>query len=160
MKAKVEYTGNEVEEIFCIPFSQLTQQPMDEDLSEILISLILRKEKFEMKKEDKPFLFQVIEKRIHAYNFTIKGHDLIMFLCAISESPGTAVMYLTYLSWYAHKHGITEYTLAEFCNVFPMGYPSKHDLQKMWDSQKYEGGNMLDNGELMTSFNIKKQIQS
>lgn len=132
---------NSVEEIFCKPFDKLKSHEMSEEDTELLIMLLM-KEKINptntpIAEKDKPFLYQVIEKRIDAcFTFEITDARLILFLCAIAKSPGTAIMYLAYLQYWCKKNDVKEIDLEKFAEIFPNGFPCEEDLQKIWDEQK------------------------
>jgi len=115
----------------------LKREPADNELMETLMRVYLAKG-LNIPDKEKPFLFQVIEKRLQ-YCFTIKIEDqrLILFLCALAESPGSAIMYLWYLQYWCFVNEVKELNLELFCEkIFPMGFFSKIDLSKIWDSQK------------------------
>ena len=142
LKHEVTTEDNAVEEYFCKGFEKLERHPMDEKDSEFLIKLLLSKkvtlEDCPLKQEEKPFLYQVIEKRVqHCFTYKITDSRLIMFLAIITKSVGTTVMYMAYLQYWCKNNNVKELDLDIFCNdIFPMGFPIEDDLKKLWYSQK------------------------
>ncbi len=129
---------NAIEEIVCKPFEKAIRTPMSDDLTKLMIQLMFADEKFKIPEAEKPFLFNVIEKRIeYCFSFNVVDHRLILALAVITESPGTAIMYLWYLQYWCKQNGVKEVDLDLFCErIFPFGFPIKSDMQKIWDSQK------------------------
>jgi hypothetical protein len=127
-----------IEDNVCRQIRNSQCKEMDRDLFELLGSLVYAKENIPIPQKEKPFLFQVIEKRVeHCFQFTFIDNRPILFLCAIAETTGSAILYLWYLQWWCANHDIKEVSLELFCErIFPMGFPSKEDLHKIWDSQK------------------------
>lgn len=126
-----------IERELCKKMHSLQRHNMDEELTKTLMSVYMAKG-LNIPDKEKPFLFQVIEKRLK-YCFTIKIEDqrLILFLCALAESPGSAIMYLWYLQYWCFINDVKELNLELFCEkIFPMGFFSKTDLSKIWDLQK------------------------
>ena len=112
--------------------------PMDKEISEILISLMLAGNKFSIVEKDKPFLVKVIEKRIDAcQTFLISDFRLILFLATISEMPGNAILYLWYIQNWCFKNKIGKIDLDIFCSkIFPDGFLSANQLKIIWNNQK------------------------
>lgn len=128
---------NSIEEIFCKEFEKLPIQEMDSELASILLQLLLGEIK-EIPEKDKPFIMKLIEKRIEVcFDYEILDPKLLLFLSIVSETPGKAVMYLTYLQYWANKNNIKKIDINIFCEkIFPNGFPSDKDLKGLWDSQK------------------------
>lgn len=92
-----------------------------------------------IKEGDKPFLYKVIEKRLAIYSFTITDPKLLLFLCGITQTPGKAVLYLTYLDYWCKKNNITLLTFDCFCKkTFPHGFPD-FDKTAIWEKFKSIG---------------------
>lgn len=132
-----------IEKLVCEPMSKLTMQPMNNELSEVLLKLMFLKSddiKIADIQKDYPLylLYQIIQKRIeHLFTYDIADRRLILFLCFLSETPGKVVLYLWYLQWWCHKNGETIISLDLFASrIFPMGFPSDEDLQTLWYSAK------------------------
>lgn len=67
-----------IEKVICIPFHQLVKsnkgEQMSNELTEIMILLTLKKEKYLnlIPEEEKPFLWKVMEKRMKAYHTSLR----------------------------------------------------------------------------------------
>ncbi len=111
---------------------------MDTEVGGILIQLMLAGKNFTIPQKEKPFLFQVIEKRITAcQTFSTSDFRLILFLATISETPGSAILYLWYIQYWCFSNSVKEIDLDIFCSkIFPNGFLSKTKLQQIWDVQK------------------------
>jgi hypothetical protein len=141
-----EIKENLIEEIFCKKFEKLKRHPMSEDLTKIMFSMYMADINNPVKEITDEFMYQLIDKRVK-YGLTIKLDDwrLITFLMMVSGTPGKAVMYVTYLQYWAKKNNLKEITFDLFCEkIFPLGFPNDNDLTLLWDEQK--GG----------KYNIKK----
>lgn len=127
-----------IEEIVCLKMKDLKQIPMNDSWTEMLILLAAAGKKIPKTLEsEKPFLVQVIEKRMkHCFTFKINDDRLYIFLAVITTRPGPAMLYLWYLQWWCFTHNVKELDLDMFCEIFPWGFPSDDDLHKIWDSQK------------------------
>lgn len=123
---------------FCKPFDELKRHPMDSETFNMLAQLLLIPKDGTFPNEDKPFLVQVIEKRIPGcFTFTTNDERLILFLAFLTETPGSAVMYLTYLQYWCKQKNVKEIDLDIFCKrIFPIGFPSRQELSSLWDKTK------------------------
>ena len=109
--------------------------PMTPELTEWMFKLLMGGVS-EIPEAQNPFLYKVIEKRVQVvFSYTLSP-DLIVFLMMLAQSPGTAIMYLWYLQYQSKKTRQTHFTLQNFCEIFPVGFPSSKDMQKIWDAQK------------------------
>lgn len=131
-------TKNEfaIENIVCSAIKKSKKEPINDEDSEILISLLMSNAPLNIPEKEKPFLYKVIEKRIEfSFDFTMEN-KLILFLCQISKSPGNALLYLWYLQYWSNKN-FKNITLHDFCEkIFPMGFPSEDEMNKIWLAQK------------------------
>lgn len=155
-----------VEKIFCVRFSKLKTFPMSDANSEILVKLLLAKNVIkDIAEKEKPWLYQIIEKRIQlCFTFKISDPRLILFIALVAGSPGTAVMYLAYLQYWCKQNNIKELDLDIFCErIFPMGFPCENDLHELWDSQKINrpdsngSDNLLDYSSAYQSIQFAKK---
>jgi hypothetical protein len=125
-----------IEKLFCEPFSQLINYPLSKEQGEILFSLFLCDIK-ETQEIEYPFLIKLIKKRLETFTFKLNQLNAILFIAIVSETPGKAVMYLTYLQWWSKKNGINNITLDILCEkIFPLGIPSNEDLNQLWNETK------------------------
>jgi hypothetical protein len=137
-----------IEKNVCLKINGLRVHPMDHETTGILIKLLSSDvRKANIPEDQKPHLYKIIEKRVEVlFNFKISDDRLTIFLTQISQTPGTAVMLLWYLQWWCKENNKRELDLDFFCEeIFPFGFPSREDLQKVWDGQKLiDAGNLVD----------------
>lgn len=128
---------NSIEELFAKEFEKTKKEPMDDFVSEMLVKLILSKNmSYSIPEGEKPFLYKLMEKRISViHDFELDERTLV-FLCCICKSAGVCVMYVWYLQYESKKRNMKQISLENFCEIFPMGFPSEDDLHRLWDSQK------------------------
>lgn len=150
-----------VEDIFCKKFQKILSdvrllRPMDEHEMKIMLAAVSvdmvegSTDPFDSLEEDPkaPFIVKVTFKSLET-RFTFRCSNSLKTLIAIvSETAGTAIMYLTYLQCWA-KHNKRKYITAEdfSMNIFPNGFPTKEQMEKLWYSQKIdtEGSSASDN---------------
>jgi len=128
---------NSIEELFAKKFEQLNKYPMDNETSEIFVKLILSKNsEYEIPESEKPFIYQVLDKRISVVHDYEVDDRVLLFLSWICKSAGVGVMYCWYLQYEAKKRGVDEITFEIFTEIFAWGFPSEDGLSKLWDEQK------------------------
>lgn len=138
-----EIKQNSIEKVFCENFEKLKPQPLSENQSEILQHLMLFKRSPQTKPiENKPPLFQMIEKRIQNLHTYLIDIPAMFYLTTIVKKPGDVIMYCWYFQYLSKKRNIKEFTIDEIVNIFPMGFPSENELKKVWDIQKVERPSM------------------
>ncbi len=87
------------------------------------------------------FLYKVVEKRAEFVGLRLTEHA-VMFLSALCETPGEAVMAVYALR---HRHGTELVTVFQLCGgLYAMGVPSAEESSRLWDAQKVDGVNLLD----------------
>jgi hypothetical protein len=90
------------------------------------------------------FLYKVTVARSEAIGLVIE-QNLTDFISVLCKSPGDVTMYISLLRQ-EQKNGIAA-TLANFIELFPMGFPNQDELGVLWDAQKAKDaplGNSLD----------------
>lgn len=143
LNSDVTTQPNSIEELFAKEFEKTQKQPMEKDTSEILMKLILSKNSsFNIPDEEKPFVYQVLEKRIKVLHDFEVDDRVLLFLCCICRSVGVGVMYCWYMQYESKKRNIRHISLETFCEIFPMGFPSEDDLSRLWDAQKVHSERM------------------
>lgn len=124
------------------------QQPMSEELTEILMSILI----LEMKGADLEEIpielendagFMLTHKRAKFIKLNLTTTATI-FLSMLERNPGSIVMYLYALKYNQLKYSSEKYSLSDITSIFPMGFLSEESLSKMWALQKVEGKNLLD----------------
>ena len=128
---------NSIEELFAKKFEQLNKYPMDNEISEIFVKLILSKSGgYKVPEEEKPFLYKLLEKRILLIHDYEVDDRVILFLCCICKSAGDGVMYCWYLQYESKKRGVNKISFEIFAEIFGSGFPSVDGLKKTWENQK------------------------
>jgi hypothetical protein len=160
MISKSELKEDTVEKKFCIPFSQLRQEPMNEEETKIFLSLIMSENCSKSDTIDPqavPFSnYQVLVQSLETrFSLEITQEAAIM-VSVMSRVFGDVIMYLSYLQ-YHYSLDKKKITCAKLSDIFPMGFPSKTSLERMWDLQKVarvkdsDSDNLLDYKECFKS---------
>lgn len=112
-----------IETIICENMERAKKYPIDEEMFNIMVTLLESKKAAEIPEKEKPQLIRLIEKRITAcHSFTITDSRLTLLLAGITERPGFAVMYLWYLQYWCFYNNRKEVTLDDFVgNDIPNG---------------------------------------
>lgn len=134
---------NSIQELFAKKFEQLNKYPMDNETSEIFVKLILSKNsEYEIPENEKPFIYQVLDKRISVVHDYEVDDRVLLFLSWICKSAGVGVMYCWYLQYESKKRSVDKITFEIFAEIFAWGFPSDNALHKLWDGQKVHSENM------------------
>jgi len=130
---------NAIKEIVTDKIAKLQTRQLDDDGMIFLLELLVNKEgNYKIPQNEKPLLYRIIEQRVeNCFTYTLNDSRLLIYLCYLSETAGNAMMYLWYLQAHCFNKQTASVNLDEFClNVFPWGYPTKADLDKVWEGQK------------------------
>jgi hypothetical protein len=86
------------------------------------------------------FGVKVAEKRCEALGINIDKAVLLMVSAILPDNPATIVMYLhaIYQEQLRSDSLDMRFSIEEFCELFPNGYPTKETLSVAWDAQKYD----------------------
>jgi hypothetical protein len=102
-------------------------------------------------KEEKPFIFQIIEKRVeHCFTFKFIDDRALLALVIWAESAGVAIIYLWYIQAWCFKNQVKEVDFETLgLRIFPLGIFSEKDLKSVWKNQKVqqigiESDNLID----------------
>jgi len=130
------------------PLNKYPQCPMNEDLSRLLMVLLMAKPaQIESMENDvcAVFLYRVIAKRVEVLGIRVETAVMIFIMFA-SSSPADAVMFIHSLWMRARETDPTvEITLADFCKMYAEGFPNGAAKLEAWNAQKTpEGINLLD----------------
>ncbi len=143
---------NAIEELFCKEFEKAELFELDQDAFEITQKLLADGPYTDshLNEKDKSQVMRLIQLRLPvSFTFFIKDFRAVIFLTMVAESPGNAIMYLTYIQYWLHKHGFEkEVTLEILCHdIFPNGFPSKKFLNELWYKLKvtHPNGNNIVN---------------
>lgn len=125
--------------------------PMTKEQAKTFISLLSMKEDIgdfgDMEEQGLkiPFAARVAEQRLQAAGIPVERRVLIM-IAALAETPGVAVLYAAAAkAIYDRTKSLV--TLRDFADTeaFGMGFPSDEALHKIWDGQKGQGDEKVDN---------------
>lgn len=83
------------------------------------------------------FPYQVLTKRAEFVGLDLSEPAKI-FLCCLSNSPGTLVMYVYALRYWQLTNDGQPVTASSLASTFPMGFLTDQSLSEMWDAQKVE----------------------
>jgi len=122
-------------------FKKAIREPMSMELSKIFINVNLMEMNEDGKPLTKEFLYQVIDKRSEYIGIKLNTYVKIFLMCIV-RSPGAAVMYLYYLKSQHNDGSIIDMT--KLTRLFPMGFLTADELDRLWDEQKVDGKNLLD----------------
>jgi len=96
---------------------------------------------------EQSFLYQVLVKRLEVCSPKSKfSIPLLAFVSTICDRPGTIVMWAYTLHMMASQLAEPRMVkLEDLAKVFPMGFPTEEEYERVWDGQKGEKGvNLLD----------------
>lgn len=123
-------------------------KPMSTTLSRVLMVATFSEADGEPVPEDvtKQFCYQVLAMRLNSLDCKLTPWALTM-AAAVCQSPGDAVMYAHVLAYKAREDKRELTNLSQFVHLFPMGFPDRETLGKIWDTQKgfYLGLDGVDN---------------
>lgn len=125
---------------------RLKTVPMSDSVTQCLLSALMAESQGKTYPDTVGlFAVQVAIKRA-AYINLAATENLLVFIAALSNSPGKVVMYLYALRyWQLVNNPEQPLTANMLCHIFPMGFPTEDEMHRMWDAQKLENGaNLLD----------------
>lgn len=133
------------------PLNQYPQEPLSEESSQILISLLLMERSADPEAPETAGsiieadqMCRLVVKRAEHHGLKLTPFAA-MLIAHLSEGvPGRAVQLLHALA--ANSTPDQEVSVHDFCMIFPMGIPSDDGFSAAWDAQKDTSGlNLLDN---------------
>lgn len=127
---------------------------MDEIQSRALVTFIMEPEKlpafYDQAKEE--FIVKMCEKRCEVLEINIDQAVLLYITLVLAPNPAVVVMYLHAI---AQKTRNEVFTINDFCELFPNGFPTEETLNEAWDAQKVRDAkigmgndNLLDNPDV------------
>lgn len=113
-------------------FFAQAKTPMTQQQSQVFMNMFLSEgdEQFTIPEVENSFMYQVIDKRAEFMGLELTKPTK-MFLMFLSESPGTAVMYLS-----AIRQKTNQVSMETLTTLFPVGFVSNEVLDELWDKQK------------------------
>jgi hypothetical protein len=140
LDASYKTKENAIEEIIYDYLDNRKISEMTKEQTELYLQIAMIPKNIALKKEEKPFLFQLMEKRIeHCFTFKVTDERILLALCTWIDSAGNSILYLWYIQGWCFKNNIKELDFDTFSmKIFPFGIFSKENLSTVWDSQKVE----------------------
>jgi hypothetical protein len=142
---------NAIEEVVYNFLKDCDPVEMIQDITETFLMIGMMPKNVKLSIEDKPFVFQVMEKRIeHCFTFKIIDERVLLALSIWAESAGSAILYLWYIQGWCFKNNIKEIDYETLgIRIFPRGIFSEKDLKSVWENQKIqkkgmESDNLID----------------
>ena len=143
------------------PMSKFIPQPMTEPLTYTMLGLMTMLDTNidpaynDLKKQ--AWSLEAVEKRIEGcLTITIDKKSLIFITMLVNGNIGQMIMYSYYLQYWAKLNDVREITFEIFTSrIFAMGFLSEEFMQEMWDKQKVESGNLIDDGAAAVSIQFQ-----
>jgi hypothetical protein len=135
---------NAIEEVLYGFLKDCKPVEMSDEVTELVLMIGLMAKNVKIPQAEKPFIFQLIEKRVeHCFTFKFTDERAILLLSVWTERAGVAVTYLWYIQAWCFKNNVTEVDFETLClRVFPRGIFSEKDIESVWDNQKIEKSGM------------------
>lgn len=113
---------------------------MDNETAKTFLMIGFMPNDVKLETKEKPFVFQVMEKRIeHCFTYKIIDQRALLALSIWAESAGNAIIYLWYIQGWCFKNNVKEVDYETLgLRIFPRGIFSEKDLKSVWDNQKVE----------------------
>lgn len=135
---------NAIEEVVYDFLKDCDLVEMSNDATEMFLRIGMMPKSTKLRIKAKPFIFQVIEKRIeHCFTFKITDERVLLAISLWAESVGVAIIYLWYIQAWCFKNHVKEVDFETFgLKIFPMGIFSEKDLHSVWENQKVQKNGM------------------
>jgi hypothetical protein len=131
---------NAIEEVVYDFLKDCDRVPMTEETTGTFLMIGMMPKNVKLKTEEKPFVFQVMEKRVvHRFTFKFTDERALLAISIWAETAGVAILYLWYIQAWCFKNNVREVDFETLgLKIFPMGIFSEKDLKSVWDNQKVE----------------------
>jgi hypothetical protein len=131
---------NAIEEVVYDFLKDCELVPMTEETTGTFLMIGMMPKNVKLKTKEKPFVFQVMEKRVeHCFTFKFTDERALLAISIWAESAGVAITYLWYIQAWCFKNNVREVDFETLgLKIFPMGIFSEKDLKSVWDNQKVE----------------------
>jgi hypothetical protein len=131
---------NAIEEVVYDFLKDCEPVEMTQETTETFLMIGLMPKNVKLKTEEKPFVFQVMEKRVeHCFTFKFTDERALLALSIWAESVGVAITYLWYIQAWCFKNNVKEVDFETLgLRIFSRGIFSEKDLKSVWDNQKVE----------------------
>jgi hypothetical protein len=124
---------------------------MSNEVTELYMLIGLMPKDTKLSTEEKPFVFQVMEKRVeHCFTFRFIDERALLALSIWVESAGVSIIYLWYIQAWCFKNNVREVDFETLgMRIFLRGIFSKEDLKSVWDNQKLKTNSMSESDNLI-----------
>lgn len=131
---------NAIEEVVYSFLKDCELVEMTRETTETFLMIGMMPIDVKIKAEEKPFIFQVIEKRVeHCFTFKFTDERALLVISIWARSAGVAIIYLWYIQAWCFKNNIKEVDFETLgLKIFPMGVFSEKDLETVWENQKVQ----------------------
>ena len=131
---------NAIEEVVYDFLKDCELVEMTQETTENFLMIGMMPNNVKLKTEEKPFIFQIIEKRVeHCFTFKFTDERALLAFSIWCESVGDAITYLWYIQAWCFKNQVKEVDFETLgLRIFPMGIFSKKDLKTVWENQKVQ----------------------
>jgi hypothetical protein len=124
---------------WCDLFKGLKVEQMSDDLTHLMVACMMGG--INQESMNDLFMYQVVTGRADAIGL-VMDQKLKNFMACLCQSPGDSTMYLSFL-----RNEGTHMSMEQFAELLPNGYPTRDEMEILWDAQKDKDapmGNALD----------------
>jgi hypothetical protein len=140
------YTNREnaIEEVIYDFLKDCNLVEMSNQVAELYMLIGLMSKDVKLSTEEKPFVFQVMEKRLeNCFTFRFTDERALLAVSIWAESAGVSIIYLWYIQAWCFKNNVQEVDFETLgLRIFPNGIFSEKDLKSVWDNQKVKNNGM------------------
>ena len=135
---------NAIEEVIYDFLKDCNRVEMSNEVSELYMLIGLMSKDVKLSTEEKPFIFQVMEKRVeNCFTFRFTDERALLALSIWAENAGVSIIYLWYIQAWCFKNNVREVDFETLgLKIFPTGIFSEENLKSVWDNQKIEKSGM------------------
>jgi hypothetical protein len=146
---------NAIEEVIYDFLKDCELVKMSNEVSELYMLIGLMSKDVKLSTEEKPFVFQIMEKRVeHCFTFKFTDERALLAISIWAESAGVGIIYLWYIQAWCFKNDVREVDFETLgLRIFPKGIFSEKDLKSVWDIQKVKTNSMSESDNLI-DYNI------
>ena len=124
---------------WCADYLKATVRQMTLDETKTMFGLMFEPNFVADDELKEEFCYRLIKTRSEAIGLNLSDRLILMIMLITEGNPGKMVMMM-----YAIRSKMTQCDMSEFCSLFPNGFPTDSELDRLWSKQKGPGGNGLD----------------
>ncbi len=142
---------NAIEEVVYDFLKDCDRVEMSNEVTELYMLISLMSKDVKLSTEEKPFVFQIMEKRVEScFTFKFTDERALLALSIWAESAGVSIIYLWYIQAWCFKNNIREVDFETLgLKIFSRGIFSQKDLKSVWDNQKVKTNSMSESDNLI-----------